>query len=205
MNARNCIVCGKEFEYKRSDHVSCSKKCNFKKYTTENKEKVREKYLLDYKDNRERYVEKAKIYREKNREKINRKRREEYKKNPQKYKDCQKELHDKKYFGGNRETVLVRDDYTCQVCGYNKREKQSICVHHIDWDKTNNTLQNLTTLCSSCHRTEHNALSSHYITFDGITMNKEGWAERLGIAPNTLSYRLKHWTLKKALTTYKLR
>ena len=46
--------------------------------------------------------------------------------------------------------VKVRDSFTCQRC---KREGDGrfLHVHHIDYDKYNNELSNLVTLCNACH------------------------------------------------------
>ena len=55
--------------------------------------------------------------------------------------------------------VLQRDSYTCQICQMNVLQRVSSLiivpdaeVHHIDSDKRNNSLENLITLCPSCHR-----------------------------------------------------
>ena len=53
--------------------------------------------------------------------------------------------------------VYKRDRYLCQECGVhcngsaNKDVKRQISCHHIDYDKNNNGLSNLITLCKSCH------------------------------------------------------
>lgn len=64
-------------------------------------------------------------------------------------------------FGRLRSRVLERDNYTCRVCGMTDgehREKwnREITVDHLDGngrysDKKNNTMENLWTLCLSCH------------------------------------------------------
>lgn len=45
-----------------------------------------------------------------------------------------------------KEKIRKRDNYECQECG-----KSSSQIHHIDYDKTNNSELNLITLCRSCH------------------------------------------------------
>lgn len=45
--------------------------------------------------------------------------------------------------------IRERDHYTCQVCG--KKDKKRLSVHHIDYNKKNCDLNNLITLCPSCH------------------------------------------------------
>ena len=59
----------------------------------------------------------------------------------------------KDYRGSNwhtkRKIALKRDDYTCQKCG----KKKDLVVHHIVAyeDNGSNELENLLTLCRSCH------------------------------------------------------
>lgn len=50
-----------------------------------------------------------------------------------------------------RKKTKKRDNYTCQIC----KTHNDLVVHHIDNDKHNNTLDNLTTLCRSCHTIKH--------------------------------------------------
>lgn len=45
-----------------------------------------------------------------------------------------------------KKKVRERDGYKCAICGINAK-----CVHHIDYDKKNHDLNNLITLCRSCH------------------------------------------------------
>lgn len=57
--------------------------------------------------------------------------------------------------GWNREFKAVirnRDGYRCQICGVDEiTSDRVLCVHHIDYDKTNLQPNNLVTLCRSCH------------------------------------------------------
>ena len=48
-------------------------------------------------------------------------------------------------------------DVLCELCGAteNKGNKRSLCVHHIDEDRTNSDPKNLVTLCYSCHAKVH--------------------------------------------------
>jgi len=75
-----------------------------------------------------------------------------------------------KYYGGNwdeqREAALERDDYTCQRCGVEASElDSSLHVHHKKrlgwfreeydaplWWQEANRLDNLVSLCPSCHK-----------------------------------------------------
>ena len=71
-----------------------------------------------------------------------------------------KSMH-KERFGGRREAVLKRDDYTCQLCGMTNEEHKEewdkeITIDHKDMtgrysDKHNNDIDNLWTLCLRCH------------------------------------------------------
>lgn len=57
--------------------------------------------------------------------------------------------HDKSKFGGNRLTVLKRDNFKCRVCGSTRR----LAVHHLDSNRSHNSVDNLMTLCCICHTT----------------------------------------------------
>lgn len=74
--------------------------------------------------------------------------------------------HNKYYFGGVRDQVLERDGSQCVKCGMSRSDHYlkyscDLNVHHIDgkgWgvkkEERNNQLDNLITLCHSCHRKE---------------------------------------------------
>lgn len=48
--------------------------------------------------------------------------------------------------------IRDRDHNTCQLCGKYKSElSEELTVHHIDYDKKNNTVDNLISLCRKCH------------------------------------------------------
>lgn len=55
-----------------------------------------------------------------------------------------------------KEAVRKRDGYCCQLCLISENSLQGnyhekLDVHHIDYDKTNCDIDNLITLCKSCH------------------------------------------------------
>jgi len=56
-------------------------------------------------------------------------------------------------FKQERESVIQRDNNTCQYCG-DKYEKY-MEVHHLDDDHTNNDSSNLITACCLCHAVNH--------------------------------------------------
>lgn len=64
---------------------------------------------------------------------------------------------DNYHFGGNRQAALERDDHECQCCG----TEEDLHVHHIDGTgqlppgERNDALDNLETLCRSCHTKSH--------------------------------------------------
>jgi 5-methylcytosine-specific restriction endonuclease McrA len=66
-----------------------------------------------------------------------------------------KKYREEKWFSGLREEVLERDHHTCTVCG-----KPGNIVHHEDGEgrgseNPNNSLDNLFTMCRSCHCIKH--------------------------------------------------
>ena len=54
-----------------------------------------------------------------------------------------------------KEKVRERDNRICQYCGVEENivggKKIKMVVHHIDGDKTNNSMENLVTVCSGCN------------------------------------------------------
>lgn len=57
-----------------------------------------------------------------------------------------------------RKIVRERDNNCCVVCGMTKEQHgQNLHVHHIDYDKANNELENLATVCKYCHGKIHGA------------------------------------------------
>jgi len=71
-------------------------------------------------------------------------------------------LYGIEFNGKLKEQVRKRDNYACQECGKTQDEelKQFGCrisIHHNDYDKRNNNLDNLVSLCRGCHsRTSFN-------------------------------------------------
>lgn len=53
-----------------------------------------------------------------------------------------------------RKDILDRDCDKCRICG-NDNVESKLNVHHIDYDRGNNKLNNLVTLCVVCHRAVH--------------------------------------------------
>lgn len=78
----------------------------------------------------------------------------------------------KSLFGGNRERVILRDGEKCVECGMTREEHKrkwgrDITVDHIDGNgrnvsvrKKNNNMDNLQTLCLSCHGSKDTPINS---------------------------------------------
>ncbi|MND11580.1 hypothetical protein D3C87_351480 [compost metagenome] len=56
-----------------------------------------------------------------------------------------------------RKTILERDDYTCQFCGFRAMKHQE--VHHVNDDHADNSPENLVTICCLCHACHHIGLT----------------------------------------------
>lgn len=55
-----------------------------------------------------------------------------------------------------KDSILKRDNYTCQLCYKTNEEElitynKSISIHHIDYDKQNCDIDNLISLCCKCN------------------------------------------------------
>ena len=86
--------------------------------------------------------------------------REWFAKNPDLHAKYIKQAKDNYAFSGNRAKALERDGFACCHC----RTQSDLCVHHIDGNGTtspresrNNSLDNLMTLCRSCHTRVHHS------------------------------------------------
>jgi len=51
-----------------------------------------------------------------------------------------------------KDYIRWMDNYECQCCGYTEKQLgYKLSVHHIDYDKKNNSIRNLISLCKLCH------------------------------------------------------
>ena len=51
-----------------------------------------------------------------------------------------------------KERIRVRDNFKCRICGVPELEfERRLDIHHIDFNKKNNSQNNLVALCRSCH------------------------------------------------------
>lgn len=67
-----------------------------------------------------------------------------------------RQFHDKYNFNGNKSVVLERDLYKCVKCGIDDykhllRFGKGLTVDHINGDRSDNSLNNLQSLCLVCH------------------------------------------------------
>ncbi len=80
---------------------------------------------------------------------------------------------DKKFFGGNINKVLERDNWECRECGMSQEQHMilfnyRLVIHHLDGngrnkDVKNNSMENLITLCVRCHaRVDIESKKAHF-------------------------------------------
>lgn len=121
------VKCGIEFSPCQKTQKFCSRKC----------------YVLE---SRRRWVSK-------NRNVLRERQRLYRLKNP----DKRRELAKQSKWGGSWLAAIERDSWTCKKCG--NSDRSVLLVHHLDGEGEtagkNHTLENLQTLCRSCHRIEH--------------------------------------------------
>jgi 5-methylcytosine-specific restriction endonuclease McrA len=53
-----------------------------------------------------------------------------------------------------KKAIKNRDGWKCVNCGISRHQK-ILVIHHIDENKLNNSINNLVTLCGSCHSKTH--------------------------------------------------
>ena len=133
------------------------KRYYYKEYQKKYREKHKEYFKKYYQNNKEKYYYKNKKYFEK--QKLN----PDY-------------IHPEilARFGRDPKEILKQDNWSCQQCG----SKENLIIHHIDGQgrnskNPNNSLDNLITLCRSCHSRLH---SKKYWTakkMKGIKMNEK--------------------------------
>ena len=198
-----CIFCGKEVERRLCDG-KVAKSCGCQRYklsAESNKGKKRTKEQIRriseghknmklteaWKNNISKAL-KGKIVLEKTKQKIG------LANKGKKRTDTHKELYSKINKGSNnpnwnkgssflpyppefnkelKQQILKRDNYTCQ-CPNCEYKTDNLIIHHIDYDKTNNNPENLTTLCNSCHSKTNGIKNRQYWTefYQNIMMNK---------------------------------
>ena len=141
LTERICPICEKVFMPTVNKQICCSPECAFRKIYLEKGDEKR-KHSREYRiNNLELVKSQEKRSRIKNKDK-----------NAEKYII----YHDKERFSGNKSIALERDGHKCVRCG----STEKLACHHIDGsgqdENPNNELDNLETLCDSCHTKHHN-------------------------------------------------
>lgn len=120
------------------------------------------------------------------------------------YKVRSKRHREQKRFSGMRDAVLERDGYKCTMCG----SVEHLEVHHRDssgnTERPNNELDNLQTLCSSCHSLITNQNMGRWVDVDMDRVAEEmktaksirEIAQRLDMSEVTLAYKMRKAGLK---------
>lgn len=74
------------------------------------------------------------------------------KKHPAFKENKAKTEYSKEWTSDLRNSIRIRDNFTCQHCGTHQKQLKSILsVHHIDYNKKNCQENNLISLCKKCH------------------------------------------------------
>lgn len=141
LTERTCKFCGESFMPTVGKQIYCCIEHSFKGNYLENAD-VKKKNTREYRVN--------------NLDKVRKQDRESKKKHKGKKAEADKAYRDKTRFSGNKAIALERDGYKCRRCD----ATEDLAVHHIDGsgqsDNPNNDLDNLETLCDSCHTKHHN-------------------------------------------------
>lgn len=98
--------------------------------------------------------------------------------------------------------------FACFHCGV-EVTWDDLNIDHLNDDRADNRIDNLVASCPPCNRIRGQpkakatarAQSSVQIEFNGETCCVSEWAERVGIAPESMMYRLRNgWTVERAVT-----
>lgn len=182
MNTTKCFMCGIKFVSERSSALYCSKGCSRKSELLSRKMKT---YAAEGIDVEIRncficsspfVVSKTSDYQKHCTDRcLNSVKSEEidaYKellkgKTFEKKKFRNHSYKDKTRFGGNKYKVLERDGYKCVECG--KDNPKSLIIHHKDHsgasENPNNDMDNLKTLCRSCHMLHHSLEDDSHVMY----------------------------------------
>jgi mannose-6-phosphate isomerase-like protein (cupin superfamily) len=95
-------------------------------------------------------------------------------------------------FNGNlKNKIKERDGKCCQLCG----SEYKLEIHHIDYNKSNNTDDNLITVCKKCHNITNFNRHFWIQVFTGLNSNskiiKKGWGLEIHLVNND-KYCLKY-------------
>lgn len=158
---RECLSCGKEFNTNDQRKKTCSPVCNVKLQNSRRKTGKDKESTCPICKNIFKPINGLRYCSNKC-----------YKKSARKFPEgyAKSKGFDKFRWKGNWFKALERDNFTCQICGkrkdpnewYNRHDR--LAVHHWDGDgathkKKNHELNNLVTLCDSCHYLFHSKVS----------------------------------------------
>lgn len=75
-----------------------------------------------------------------------------------------------------KRNIRKRDNYICMKCGkHQEKEKRSLCIHHINYDKKLSIKENCITLCLKCNN-EVNHNRKYWIKFfQSLLLDKYGY------------------------------
>ncbi len=71
-----------------------------------------------------------------------------------------------------KKAVRDRDGRSCIVCGYNENGRRH-SIHHIDYDKKNNNMRNLVTLCVPCHTKTNSNRAKWQSIFERLMIERD--------------------------------
>lgn len=152
---KKCVVCGKMF-FKKGDSVTCSKEC----FAKLNSIKVSRPVIKICPECEKEFVT-IPYYKDKLTFCSMECKNNYHSKimsldgNPRWIGGCS-DKYDFKFTTELKEQVRNRDNNCCRLCGLTNEEniefyKGSLPIHHIDYNKQNSSINNLITLCNSCH------------------------------------------------------
>lgn len=219
MNNLICTICKNKFMAKRRDTKYCSETCKTRQETinrTEKKRKERQsinkrcevcdsEFTASIYTPYQIYCSPVCLNHAMSRRAIESgRKREQYVKHKDRYAEQKSEAHreynDRMRFSSNKKHVLDRDGHKCTDCG----KKKGLIVHHIDgsgsFETPNNDMDNLVTLCRSCHMRHHAGEKNHqfiHITKEQVldarkeSFSWEETARKLNVTRQTLIKRRK--------------
>jgi len=140
------IDCENMFEIGKHIQYYCSKKCMYKNWVESHKDRIKEIHDKWLKNNPDRRKEQMTKYERK----IGKIPREEWINNKRENADP-RGWRGWKWWQRLSVEVKKRDNYICHICYKGKGEGTRKVAHHKDFNEKNNSLDNLITLCNSCH------------------------------------------------------
>lgn len=219
MNNLVCVICGLQFEARRSDTKYCSDKCKTRQETMQRRARIRanrkpiiksclvcgDQFQTTIHNPYQIYCSSICLRQAMHKRSVETgKKKEQYHKHKEKYASIKRETDlkhkDKMRFSSNKKHVLERDGSKCVDCGSTKR----LVIHHKDGsgksENPNNEIDNLITLCHSCHMRHHSGVKNHafiHLTKDQILdarRSSSSWeetAKKLSVTKQTLIKRRK--------------